>query len=59
MKRQFDLLEEASVDVRETLWLIAGDIRSMVKELNQTNKIAISVTIVNVITLIVLMITLW
>ena len=59
MKRQFDLLEEASIDVRETLWLIAGDIRSMVKELNQTNKIAISVTIVNVITLIVLMITLW
>jgi len=59
MKRQFDLLEEASVDVRETLWLIAGDIRSMVKELNQTNKIAISVTIVNVITLVVLMITLW
>ena len=59
MKRQFDLLEEASIDVRETLWLMAGDIRSMVKELNQTNKIAISVTIVNVITLIVLMITLW
>jgi len=59
MKRQFDLLEEASIDVRETLWLISGDIRSMVKELNQTNKIAISVTIVNVITLIVLMITLW
>lgn len=59
MKRQFDLLEEASIDVRETLWLMAGDIRSMVKELNQTNKIAISVTIVNVITLVVLMITLW
>lgn len=59
MKRQFDLMEEASIDVRETLWLMAGDIRSMVKELNQTNKIAISVTIVNVITLVVLMITLW
>jgi len=59
MKRQFDLLEEASIDVRETLWLISGDIRSMVKELHQTNKIAISVSIVNVITLAVLMITLW
>ena len=59
MKRQFDLLEEASIDVRETLWLMAGDIRNMAKELNQTNKIAISVSIVNVVTLAVLMITLW
>ena len=52
MKRTFDFLEEASVSVRETL-------KEMKDELSMTNKIAISVTVVNVITLVVLMVTLW
>ena len=52
MKKTFDFLEEASVSVQQTL-------KEMKDELSLTNKIAISVTIVNVITLVVLMITLW
>ena len=52
MKTTFDFLEEASVSVLQTL-------KEMKDELSMTNKIAISVTVVNVITLVVLMITLW
>ena len=48
MKKTFDFLEEASVSVLQ-----------MKDELSMTNKIAISVTVVNVITLVVLMVTLW
>lgn len=52
MKKTFDFLEEASVSVLQTL-------KEMKDELSMTNKIAVSVTVVNVITLVVLMITLW